>query len=372
MTGASVFGHPWLGGLFGDAEMEAVLAPEVTMGAMLLVEGAWARALGAVGVVSHAVAEGAARRIAHFEPEITALREATVRDGVVTKELVRQIRDQAGETLAPAIHKGLTSQDVIDTSLVLVLRQASGLIDGRLALLAEALAGLVAREGANDLMGRTRMQAAVGISAADRIATWADPLPLHRERLGGIRPRVERLQYGGAAGNRDARAEGEALAAALARELGLGNPPRAWHAMRDGIGEYAAWLSLVTGTLGKMGQDVCLMAQQGIDEIALAGGGGSSAMPHKQNPVAAELLVTLARFNAVQVSGMHQALVHEQERSGTAWALEWMILPQMLMATGVALRTALDLVAKIERVAPVRGNGGANRTSQPPSGTHQA
>jgi len=92
------------------------------------------------------------------------------------------------------------------------------------------------------------------------------------------------------------------------------------------------------------------MAQQGLDEIALADGGSSSAMPHKRNPVQAELLVTLARFNATQLAGLHHALVHEQERSGAAWALEWMLLPQMCVATGCALCTARALLGSVERL----------------------
>ena len=120
--------------------------------------------------------------------------------------------------------------------------------------------------------------------------------------------------------------------------------------MRDGMAEAASLMSLITGTLGKMGQDICLMAQQGIDEIALAGGGGSSAMPHKQNPVLAEVLVTLARYNAVQLSGLHHAMLHEQERSGAAWALEWMLLPQMVQATGRALVVATDVASQITSI----------------------
>jgi 3-carboxy-cis,cis-muconate cycloisomerase len=96
-----------------------------------------------------------------------------------------------------------------------------------------------------------------------------------------------------------------------------------------------------------MGQDIALAAQSEVGEVKLQGGGGSSAMPHKANPVGAEMLVTLARFNATLVSGMHQALVHENERSGAAWTLEWMLLPQMALATGAALRTALDLVGNL-------------------------
>jgi 3-carboxy-cis,cis-muconate cycloisomerase len=99
------------------------------------------------------------------------------------------------------------------------------------------------------------------------------------------------------------------------------------------------------------------MAQQGIEEIAISGGGGSSAMPHKQNPVKAELLVTLSRFTAGMSGLMGQALVHEQERSGAAWALEWMVLPQMTMAVGCATHTARELLGQITRVGGPAQNG---------------
>jgi 3-carboxy-cis,cis-muconate cycloisomerase len=108
-------------------------------------------------------------------------------------------------------------------------------------------------------------------------------------------------------------------------------------------------LSLITGSLGKIGQDIALLAQDG-EEIELAGGGGSSAMAHKQNPVAAETLVSLARFNATQLSGIHQALIHEQERSGGAWTLEWLILPQMVMSTAASLRLAQEVTGNIRQL----------------------
>ena len=113
-------------------------------------------------------------------------------------------------------------------------------------------------------------------------------------------------------------------------------------------------LSLITGALGKFGQDVVLSLQNEVGELALQEGGGSSAMPHKQNPVGAEVLVTLARFNATLVSGLHQSLVHENERSGAAWTLEWMILPQMAMAAGAATRTAQDLLGRLSLAEAAR------------------
>ena len=181
-------------------------------------------------------------------------------------------------------------------------------------------------------MGMTRMQ------AGDPDHGCGPRARLARSRWSGIangwrssRADLLVVQFGGAAGTLEKLGDkAPAVRAALAAKLGLGDAPQ-WHSQRDALAEFAGWLSLVTGSLGKFGQDIALMAQAG-DEIELSGGGGSSAMPHKQNPVAAEALVALARFNATQLSGMHQALVHEQERSGAAWTLEWLMLPQMVVA----------------------------------------
>ena len=158
------------------------------------------------------------------------------------------------------------------------------------------------------------------------------------------------MQLGGAVGTRgDFGEEGPQIAAQIAKELTLIDGP-VWHTDRSGVAAYAGCLSLITGSLGKIGQDVALMAQQGIDDVTLTVGGGSSAMPHKSNPVLAELLMTLARFNATQLSGVHHALVHEQERSGAAWMLEWMILPQMSVTTARALTASQALCAQIRAV----------------------
>jgi 3-carboxy-cis,cis-muconate cycloisomerase len=157
------------------------------------------------------------------------------------------------------------------------------------------------------------------------------------------------LQFGGAAGTLDKLADkAGTVRATLAKNLGLSDLPQ-WQSQRAVIADLAHLLSLVTGSLGKFGQDIALLAQSGA-EIALSGGGGSSAMPHKQNPVNAETLVSLARFNAVQLSGIHQSMVHEQERSGAAWTLEWMILPQMVIACGASLRLASTLAGQIKRL----------------------
>lgn len=341
----SVFDHPWLSGLFADTEVAALWSAEAQLSHMLAFEAAWSRHGHLAGLWAKDDGAAAASAIEGVALEPQELRDGTAQDGVCVPALVRLLKERTG---ANAIHKGATSQDVIDTATVLSLVQSLDLIDQRLTRLASDLEALEDRFGASPLMGRTRMQAAMPITARDRVRTWRLPLASHRERLEQLRPRVAEVQIGGAAGDRAALGEGaNVFCQAVAADLGLAATPHSWHAMRDGIAEAGSVLSVITGTLGKMGQDICLMAQQGIDEISMDGGGGSSAMPHKQNPVAAELLVTLARFNAVQVSGLHQAMIHEQERSGAAWALEWMTLPQMVQATGRALVVASALTAQI-------------------------
>lgn len=345
-----VFDHPWLGGLFADADMAALWSPDAQLAGMRAFEAAFSRAMGRAGLMDAAQTEVAVRAIETMDFDMGNLREGAGHDGVVVPHLVAQIKAAAGNA-SGAVHRGATSQDVIDTAAALAMRDSLSLIDARLGALIHALETLEDRFGAAPLMGRTRMQAATEITVRDRIAPWRLPLAEHRARIAEARPRIARLQLGGASGDRKALGDKAAqVAADMASALGLENPPRAWHAMRDGVAEFAGLLSLVSGTLGKMGQDIALMAQQGLAEIALAGGGASSAMPHKQNPVLAELLVTLARFNAVQVSGLHHALVHEQERSGAAWALEWMILPQMAQATGRALSVAATLAGQVRRI----------------------
>ena len=340
----SSFDHPFLSGFLGDVETAELFSAKADLDAMLAFEAALANAEGAAGIIPAQAASAIEKAIAGFRPDTAALREATARDGVVVPELVRQLREAAGEH-GKHVHSGATSQDVIDTSLALRLSKALALFAERLGALDNMLADLDTRFGQLEVMAHTRMQAAVPVPAARKIASWSDPLKRCRERLAGIRGDVAILHFGGAAGTLDKLGDkAGAVTEALAQELGLAAVERARHSERDGVAAYTAWLSLVTGSLGKMGQDIALMAQSEVGEIRLASGGGSSAMPHKVNPVGAESLVALARFNATLVGAMHQALVHENERSGAAWTLEWLILPQMTVATGAALRTAAELL----------------------------
>ena len=315
------------------------------------VESALSLAAGDAGAVPVDLAGQAAAFVLGFSPDMDGLRAGMAQDGLPVPDYVRQLKAAADPALRPALHVGATSQDILDSALVLALTGLNDRFDRALKGLEAALSDLSARQGAQPLMGRTRMQAALPITAADRIAAWAAPLPRHRERLTQLRPRLEVVQYAGPVGLRgapEARTQGDAIAKALADRLGLYPSPAPWHSGRDGLAEYAGWLSLVTGATGKIGQDIALMALLG--DIGLSGGGTSSAMPHKQNPVGAETLASLARDNAAQLGQMHQALLHEQERSGMAWTLEWLALPRMLSATARSLDLTTDLITRVTRI----------------------
>ncbi|WP_137130855.1 3-carboxy-cis,cis-muconate cycloisomerase [Rhizobium sp. FY34] len=348
------FDHPFLSGLLGDEETGALFAAQADIAAMLAFERALALAEGEAGLIPAEAARQIDKTCGSFRPDMSGLRHGVAKDGVVVVELVKQLRGAVGGDDAQHVHLGATSQDVIDTSLILRLKGVLSLFSNRLSELEQQLHELDARFGAHSLMGHTRMQAAIPITVADRIQSWSLPISRHRARLDALLAAGLPVQFGGAAGTLDRLGDkASEVRQRLATHLGLVDQPQ-WQSQRDIMVEIADLFSLISGSLGKMGQDVALLAQMG-GEITLSGGGGSSAMAHKQNPVAAEALVSLARYNAVQVSGMHQSMVHEQERSGAAWTLEWMLLPSMAMATGVSLRLALDLVSKIQSLGRQEG-----------------
>ncbi|EJT06658.1 3-carboxy-cis,cis-muconate cycloisomerase [Rhizobium sp. CCGE 510] len=343
---ASPFDHPFLSGLLGDDEIAPYFSAEADIRAMLSFEAALARAEASHGLIPDEAARLIAEICAGFSPDLPSLRAATARDGVVVPDFIKQLRIAVGEEAAKSLHIGATSQDVIDTSLMIRLKAVVFLFAGRLSTIAAGLDGLDRQFGRNRLMGHTRMQAAIPISVSDRLQAWRAPLETYRDRL------TEQnfpVQFGGAAGTLDKLGpQGLAIRASLAQELGLTDAPQ-WQSQRLPIADIAGLFASISGSLGKIGHDIALLAQAG-QEIEISGGGTSSAMAHKQNPVSAETLVALARFNATALSGIHQSLVHEQERSGAAWTLEWLLLPQMAMATAASLRLAGELVGNIRRL----------------------
>ncbi|QDL90481.1 3-carboxy-cis,cis-muconate cycloisomerase [Paroceanicella profunda] len=341
--------------LYGDAEAAALFTEAAQIRAMLLFEGALAEVQGRLGIIPQDSAFFIARSAREVQIDPAALAAGTARDGVVAPALVAAFRrEMQAPEHAKWIHWGATSQDVIDTGLVLRLRRLLDILDSRLAALADTLAQQASRHAGTVLAARTRSQMATPTTLGAKIAVWAAPLARHRERLAQMRPRLLTVSLAGASGTNAALAgRGTEVMEGVADALGLAPSPIPWHAARDSIAELAGWLAMVTGSLGKMGGDIILLTQSEIREISAGTGGASSTMPHKSNPVEPETLVTLARRAGGDLSTIQNAMLHAQERDGAAWALEWMALPALCMGCAAALRHAATLAQTLE-AAPER------------------
>ena len=340
------------GPLFTDAEISVLFTDQAYIRCLVEVETALARAEGRLGVIPSSAAEQICNRAQADKIDIAALAKGTARSGFPIIALVQELRRAVGGEAASYLHWGATTQDIMDTACVLQLRGAIKLFRTRIAEIARHLSQLSDRHRATVLAGRTHGQQALPVSFGLKVAMWLAPLVRHIQRLDEMSFRLLAVQFGGAAGTLAALDDrGLAVAKALATELGLALPVMPWHAQRDSLVEFAGWLSLVTGSLGKMAQDIILLAQTEVGELsesAEEGRGGSSTMPQKSNPVTSELIVAATRTNASLLSALHHAQIQEHERATHGWQVEWLTLPQMITVTGGALKHALYLAKNLQ------------------------
>lgn len=349
---AALADHPIYALLFGDEETAAFFSAEAEIRAMLKVEGALAAAQGALGLIPAASAAAIAQAAGEVRLDPAALGAAAATDGVPVPGLVAAFRKaMAAPEHAQYLHWGATSQDVMDTGLALRLIPLLDLWEARLAAAIRGLGGLARAHADLPMAARTYGQAATPTSFGAVVAGWGRPLIRHKAALAELRPRLARVSLGGAAGTLSAMgAEGPAVRAALAQALGLEDPGASWHAERDGVGAFAAWMAGLGVSLGKMGEDLILMAQSGIGEIRIKGAGGSSTMPQKQNPVGPSALAALARQSVALAAAIQGAGLHRQQRDGAAWFVEWLTLPQLCVSTGRALALAGDLAGAVSPI----------------------
>lgn len=250
------------------------------------------------------------------------------------------------------MHLGATSQDVMDSGLVLQLRLALGLIEGELAQLAATLARQAEHYAATPLAGRTWLQHATPVTLGMKIAGWLGAITRSRQRLKELKPRLLVLQFGGASGTLAALGEHALpIAEALAAELQLNLPEQPWHTQRDRLVEFGSVLGLIAGSLGKLGRDISLLMQTEAGEAfepSAPGKGGSSTMPHKRNPVGAAVLIGAATRVPGLLSTLFSAMPQEHERSLGLWHAEWETLPEICCLVSGALQQARLLAEGLE------------------------
>ncbi|WP_460060114.1 3-carboxy-cis,cis-muconate cycloisomerase [Pseudomonas sp. S2_A05] len=340
---------------FTARDMREVFCDQGRVQAMLDFEAALARAEARVGLIpSSAVAPIATACDAGLY-DFAALGEAIATAGNSAIPLVKALGKQIASSDAEAeryVHLGATSQDVMDSGLVLQLRQALALIENQLAQLADSLATQAQRFAATPLAGRTWLQHATPVTLGMKIAGWLGAVTRSRQRLQQLKPRLLVLQFGGASGTLAALgAQALPIAEALAEELQLTLPEQPWHTQRDRIVEFGAVLGLIAGSLGKFGRDISLLMQTEAAEVfepAAPGKGGSSTMPHKRNPVGAAVLIGAATRVPGLVSTLFSAMPQEHERSLGLWHAEWETLPEICCLVSGSLQQARLLADGLE------------------------
>ena len=329
-----------------DPDTENLVRDAALIRAMLDVEAALARVQGRLGIIPGEAAAHIDKVAATLKIDTAPLSEGVVRDGVPVTALLTRLKEALSPEHRDYVHWGTTSQDIVDTAMMLMLRQAMTLFEQRLENTVKDLAILAESHRGTILAARTRNQQAVPTTLALKIVGWIAPLQRHLRRLGHLK---YHLQFGGAGGTLAALGpKGLDVAAMLAGELQLSLPRLPWHNQRDNILEIANWLAGVSGSLGKIAADILMLAQTEVGEVRLLGAGRSSAMPQKSNPVLAEVIPALARRNAGLLSTMHQSALHHHERDGAAWTLEWLTLPDMICTTGSSLLHGLAIARSIE------------------------
>jgi 3-carboxy-cis,cis-muconate cycloisomerase len=333
--------------MFGTAEMRAVFSDDNLLACYIAAEVALAVAQGRTGVIP----QDAADAIARLAPSVTLDRDVLKREaenvGYPILGLVRQLSASLGEA-GRYVHWGTTTQDIVDTAVVLQIRAALAIIERDVSAVSAALAKLAEEHRDTPMAGRTHLQQALPITFGYKCAIWLSMMDRHMVRLAELKPRVLVAQLGGAAGTLASLGDkGLAVRREYARELGLADPPITWHVARDAMVEAVQFLGLVTGSLGKIGFDIMLMMMTELGEAFepfASHRGASSTMPQKRNPISSEILVANAKAVRQHAGLMLDAMIQDFERATGPWHVEWMAVPESFILTAGSLAQARTML----------------------------
>jgi 3-carboxy-cis,cis-muconate cycloisomerase len=340
-----------LGPLFATEAMRACFSDEARLGSMLAAEAALARAESGLGLAPAELAEAIeAVPVGALDPAAIGSRTAVA--GVPTIPFVKAVQERLPAELERSFHKGATTQDILDTALVLRLREALQLVAEDLDAILAGLARLAEAHRATPCVGRTYGQHAAPLTFGFKAAVWLSGVAEAAARLPELRGRLLVASLGGPVGTLSALGErGPAVLEAFARELGLGATPLSWHASRGRVAEAGAWLAQLIGALAKMATDVADLVSTEVGEAAephVPGRGGSSAMPHKRNPVSSTVILAAHAAALGQVTTLFAAMAAAHERPAGLWHAEWHALPTLFGLASGALREARALAEGLE------------------------
>ncbi|MEV7979290.1 3-carboxy-cis,cis-muconate cycloisomerase [Streptomyces sp. NPDC086519] len=347
---AGLLGPGWSGSAAASATADGAW-----LRALLDAEAALTRAQAALGPVPAEAATAVTEAADPGRFDVGALAERGRAGGNPVIPLVADLTEAVGAEYGPYVHRGATSQDIMDTATMLVAARTLDLVLADLGRAERALAQLAAGHRDTPMPGRTLTQHAVPTTFGLKAAGWRSLVLDARDRVTRVRESLP-AQLGGAAGTLAAfgaygAEHAEELPAAYARELGLAAPLLPWHTLRTPIADLAGCLAFTAGALGKIAADVLTLSRTEIGEVSEGGGGGSSAMPHKANPVRATLIAAAARRAPQLAAVLYGSMAAEDERPAGAWHAEWEPLRDLLRTVGGAARDAAELAAGL-RVHP--------------------
>lgn len=338
--------------IYATPDMRAVWSDENRIRKYLDFEKALAKVEAAAGIVPKDAAAEIMKQCDVKNIDMVKLKDATEAAGSpiipVVKQLMAACNDKHGEW----VHWGATTQDVTDTVMVLQVKEALDLLETDLNGICDGLAALAAKYRDTPMAGRSKLQQAVPITFGYKMAAVLAAFQRHKQRLAELRPRVLVGEFGGAAGTLSSLGvDGLKVHDALMDELKLGRAPITWHTVRDGFGETACFLGLVTATCAKIALDVKLLMQTEVQEVSEAGKegrGSSSTMPQKRNPISSVYITTQAAVVRQMVGAMLEAQVSDQERGSGPWEIEWVVLPDMFMLSAAVLSHTRELVEGLQ------------------------
>lgn len=335
-----------------SARVDALFAETTTLSRYLAVEVALAQTQAELGMIPERAAVSIANAATVERIDRAKFRAAFEEVGFPIVGLVQQLVEVTPEGDGQYVHWGATTQDIMDTELVLALRDAVSWTDQHLASVIATAATLADDHRRTLMIGRSQLQHAVPLTFGFKVAGFVAALERHRTRLAELRPRLLQVQFGGAVGTlASLGSAGLEVRKALARRLNLGEPIICWHTHRDTLCEWMAFLGLVTTTLAKLATDVVLLAQTDVGEVSEAAEGArgtSSTMPHKRNPITSQRIIVAARMVRAHMTTMFEAAVQDHERGSATWQTEWTVVPEATSYALGALAHVDELVRGLE------------------------
>ena len=327
--------------LYGTPEMRTIFDDMHLLQTWLDTEVALAQAEAELGVIPKAAAVEITRRATAEGLDLPRLKQLVDQTVHPIVPLIRLLEQACDEDAGEYIHWGATTQDIMDTAMILQAKEALAIIEGRLAGLGRVLSRMAQKYRDVPMAGRTHGQQALPITFGYKIAIWLAEVNRHCERLEQIKPRLLVGEFGGAVGTLASVAEhGLEIQAGMMRRLGLGTPLISWHASRDNLAEFASILSLIAATMGKIAREVISLQRTEISEVEEPfneGKVGSSTMPHKRNPMLCEAILALARLVMHNTPAATDAMIQEHERDWVGDHMEWAYLPEICIMTDGAL-----------------------------------